>query len=238
MRALAKMIPAAVAAAMVLGALAPQAEARRGRGPTWVPGRAWKAVQRYAKKRYDPRAKLFKTHATRAHSLGLKGAVSKAWIVGARAPQRPRPPAPGFMPYKPRQTYYLVTKGKNRRWQVTPLAGMGSYLTRVDAGGQNPRVGVGVALQSPGQVGHGVEVKNTLGLKVTRGTALARKRNGGSTHTVYLKGDTGGQKVATNARGTLRAYVGRGGRFGGVPLPREIDVNFSQVFFARPLAQR
>jgi hypothetical protein len=226
-----------VGAAFVLSALATDAEARRGRrnrGPTWVPNKAWRAVKTYARAHYDPQAKLFKTDATKAQSLGLKGAVSDAWIVGASCARQPNRPIHGFMPYKPQQTYYLVTKGQDRRWQVTQLAGMGSYLSKVDAASDNPSVGVRVGLGIPSKVGHGVEVKNTRYLTVSKGTALAKKANGPTTHTVYVKGATPSSPYALGVEATLRAAVPPppGDRC-GTAIPRSIPVHFTQVMFAR-----
>jgi hypothetical protein len=223
----------AVGFSFVASVFSVTAEARSS-DPTWVPKRAWQAVQRYASQKYDPAARLFKTTETKAQSLGLKGAHSNAYVVGARTPERPQPHL-GIMPYKPSQTFYLVTKNDSRRWEVTPLAGMGGYMTKVDAKADNPRVGVGVGLHTPGQVGHGVEVSNALRVDVTKGTALAAKRNRSLTHTVFVKGATEGSPYATNASATLRATVPSGGHF-GVPYPKQIPVNFSQVFFAQPMA--
>ncbi len=216
--------------------LATDAEARRSKGSSWVPNKAWKAVKKYAKKRYDPGAKLFKTRTTKSQSRGLRGERGKAWIVGAAMPKRTQPPGVprfGFRPYKPVNTYFLVTKGSKNRYEVTPLGGMGGYMSKVDARADNPRVGVGVGLYSPGQVGHGVEVSNARSVKVTKGKALAQKRRGGR-HTVFLKGDTGGQRWASNAKANIKATCPSGGMC-QPPKTKNIPVNFSQVYFARPM---
>jgi hypothetical protein len=223
-----------VAATFAMGLLSTHAEARGRRGSTWVPQGAWKAVKRFAKQKYNTQAKLFKTTDTKAVSLGLKGAHSTAWVVGAKAPQRQQPNQ-GFMPYQPRQAFFLVTKGENRRWEVTPLAGMGGrYLTKVDGRTGDARVGVGVGLFNAGQVGHGVEVSNATRVTVTKGKQLAAKRNDALTQTVFLKGATNAGFWANSAKGTLRASV-IGGGWCGTPIPKNIPVDFNQVLFARPL---
>ncbi len=226
---------AVVGAAFVLSVMAPTAEARKGRrGSTWVPNKAWKAVKKYARQKYDPRAKLFKTSTTKSQSRGLKGQKGRAWIVGAKAPPRaPGVPRQGFRPYKPANTYFLVTKGGNNKYQVTPLAGMGGYMSKVDAKADQPRVGVGVGLFGTGQVGHGIEVANARRVSVTKGTALAQKRRG-TKHTVFVKGDTGGQQWAIDAKANLKASIRPGG-WCATPINKNIPVHFSQVMFAQPM---
>lgn len=223
----------AVAASFLVSVVASQADARgRGHGPSWVPKRAWKAVKRTAKLQLNSQAKLFKTTETRAHSLGLKGTISKAWIVGAKVP--PTQGQPTFMPYLPKQAYYLVTKGQNRRWQVTKLAGMGgSYLSKVDASSDNLRVGVGVAMGNPGKVGHGVEVSNASRLSVTKGTQLAAKRNASRTNTVYLKGRAM-DHWGLSAKANLQAVLA-GSSPSGSSIIKQIPVDFGQVMFSQPL---
>jgi hypothetical protein len=225
----------AVAASFLVSVVASQADARgRGHGSSWVPKRAWKAVKRTAKLQLNSQAKLFKTTETRAHSLGLKGTISKAWIVGAKVPPTQGQLDPTFMPYSPRQAYFLVTKGENRRWQVTKLAGMGGrYLSKVDASSDNLRVGVGVAMGNPGKVGHGVEVSKAGRLSVTKGTQLAAKRNGSRTNTVYLKGQAM-DHWGLSAKASLRAVLA-GSSPSGSSIIKQIPVNFDQVMFAQPL---
>jgi len=226
-----------VGVAFVLSIMAPTAEARRAKRPSsWVPNKAWKAVKKYAQKRYDPRAKLFKTTVTKSQSRGLRGSNGKAWIVGAALPKRTQPPGvprQGFMPYKPANTYFLVTRGSGNQYSVTPLAGMGGYMSKVDAKADNARVGVGVGLYSPGQVGHGIEVSNARKVSVTKGQALAQKRRG-TKHTVFVKGDTGGQQWAIDAKANLKASIRPDG-WCATPINKDIPVHFSQVMFARPM---
>ena len=241
MKAYSKVATILVGAAFLLGLMTSGAEARKRRGSTWVPNKAWNAVKKYARQKYDPRAKLFKTRTTKSQSRGLKGSNGKAWIVGAALPKRTLPPGVpgiGFRPYKPANTFFLVTRDSNRKYQVTPLGGMGGYISKVNAKADQPRVGVGVGLFGTGQVGHGVEVSNSLRLQVTRGTTLATKRNSSTRQTVFIKGDTGGQQWANNADANIRATAAIGGRYGGVPIPKDIPVKFSQVMFARPMASR
>jgi len=238
MRSWSRIAVATLGVAFLFSILATDAAARRrGRGSSWVPNKAWKAVKKYAQKRYDPRAKLFKTKLTKSQSRGLKGPKGKAWIVGAAMPKRTGPPgAPprfGFRPYKPVNTYYLVTKGAKNRYEVTPLDGMGGYMSKVDARKDNPRVGVGVGFSTPGQAGHGVEVSNATRVKVTKGKALASKRRG-LKHTVFLKGDTGGQRWAIDAKANIKATCPSAGMC-QPPKTKDIPVNFSQVMFARPM---
>lgn len=228
-----------VGVTLLLACISVDAEARRGRKRSkgWVPQGAWNAVKKVARTQHDPSARVFKTRVTVQQSRGLKGTHSKAYIVGSKIKRQQRPPRFGFMPYKPQQSFYLVTKGSNRKWSVTPLAGMGGrYLSQVDARSSEPRVGVGVALGNPGKVGHGVEVKNARRLSVTKGTALAAKRSRGK-HTVYVKGDTNGQQWANDAKANLRASVTAGG-WCGTPFPVNIPVSFNQVMFAAGGAPR
>jgi hypothetical protein len=203
------------------------ASAEAKRGPTWVPYRAWKAVERAAKAQFAPNVKLFKTDATKAHSLGLKGAHSSAWIVGAQVPIRPMP---GIMPCMPRQTYFLVTKNKKGHWETTQLDGMGSYLSRVDALRENASVHVSVDMCLPGNACHGVEVANATRLQVTRGTALAFKNNSPTTQTVFLKGDRSTMPLwSPRAQANIRATVPPEG-FCGTTMPRNIPVTFTQAY--------
>ncbi len=229
-----------VGAAFFFGMLTSTAEARRGGRSGWVPNKAWRSVKKYARQKYDPRAKLFKTKVTKSQSRGLRGVKGKAWIVGAALPKRTQPPGMpprfGFRPYKPVNTYFLVTRGANNRYEVTPLDGMGGYMSKVDAKADNARVGVGVGLYTPGQVGHGIEVSNARRLSVSKGTALAQKRRGNK-HTVFVKGDTGGQQWATNAKANLKASIRPDG-WCATPINKDIPVHFSQVMFARPMASR
>ncbi len=213
-----------------LGLLATPAAAS-GRGPGWVPKNAWRAVQKYARTNYDAQAKLFKTSLTKSQSLGLLGAHSGAWIVGAKA--TPSSTSPGFAPFQPKTAYFLVTKDGAHRWGVTPLAGMSGYLSKTDARAQDVGLSIPVGQFGPGNVGHGVEVSNVLGLQVTQGTALAAKRNGNTTHTVYVRGSTGGGGPFSNqATAKIKASVAcQPGSRMGVPVQKDIPVRFSQVFF-------
>jgi hypothetical protein len=228
-----RVLMVAVAVTFMVGVLSSQADARRNRGPSWVPKRAWKAVERVAKQQFNTQAKLFKTVDTKSQSLGLKGTHGKAWIVGAKAPTTGQPDY-HFRPYSPKQAFFLVTKGSNRRYQVTKLAGMGSYLSKVNAATDNPRVGCGVALGRPDKVGHGVEVSNASRVSVTKGTQLAAKRNGPRTNTVYVKGQAN-DRYGMDVTATLRASV-PGSGWCGTPIPKNIPVSFSQVYFAQPMA--
>ena len=241
MRAYTRIGIVLVGAAFLLGIMTSGAEARKGnRGSSWVPNKAWRAVKKYATQKYDPRAKLFKTSVTKSQSCGLRGDKGKAWIVGAALPRRTQPPGvpprQGFMPYKPANSYFLVTKGSGNQYKVTPLAGMGGYMSKVDAKADNARVGVGVGLFGVGQVGHGIEVSNARRLSVTKGTALAQKRRGNK-HTVFVKGDTGGQQWANDAKANLKASIRPEG-WCATPINKNIPVHFSQVMFAQPMARR
>lgn len=218
------------AAALLLGALV-VSQARAERGAGWVPYRAWKAVEKAAQAQFDPNAKLFKTTATKADSAGLQGAHGEAWIVGAQRGTSASPPVPGFMPYLPQQTFFLVTKTDTGRWRATQLGGMGSYLSKVDAYGENPAVHVPVGLGNPATVCHGVQVDNAARLIVTQGTPLASKSNSAKTQTVFLKGDAGGQPYANEATAKITAYTPSVG-WCGTGAIREIPVTLSQVFFA------
>jgi hypothetical protein len=233
-----RLVTGVACAAMLLGMMSTQADARRGhrRSSTWVPNGAWKAIEKYAQTKFHPQAKLFKTDTTKADSMHLRGTNGgRAWIVGAKAPQQR--PIHGFMPYLPRQTYFLATRTKGHRWTVTPLAGMGGYKSTVDAKADNARVHVGVGLFTPKSVGHGVEVQNSSGMvNVRTGTELARKGRSVQSQTVYVKGATQQQRpgyISLGTQANLTAMVRPpAGSWCGTPVPKDIPVNFSQVFFA------
>jgi len=204
---------------------------KKHRGPDWVPYRAWKAVEKVAHKGFNPEARLFKTKLTKQDSRGLAGKYSQAFIVGARRPDDVQKPDLHFMPFRPKQVFYLVTKNSRKHWKVTPLATI--WRNKVDAASKHARAGFGVGFNNPADVCGAVEIQNAAQVKVTQGTQLAHKAMGENKHLVFMQG----KKPAPNkmywgeVHGTINAKVPR--KMCGMVIhqDKKIPVTFGQIYY-------